>query len=174
MSGRGRVGERGGGERGRGKGRARRSEGSKAGRGGQMSQNRTACCCRHQGRPVLEGREGGKEGGRDESSTHSSCIASALPPSLPPFVPLPSNTTRGPCQRNAGRGEGRLGRANGTARMTLDVPNLVLLLGWSPLFLKQDGRVGRKKEDNDKREATHTRKRKRWVGGGGMAPSTKW
>ena len=65
-----------------------------------------------------------------------------------------------------------MGRANGTARMTLDVPNSVLLLGWSPLFLK-DGRAGRKKEHNDKREATHTRKKKRG-GWRGVDPSTEW
>ena len=63
-----------------------------------------------------------------------------------------------------------MGRANGTARMALDVPNLVLLLGWSPLFLK-DGRAGRNKEHNDKREATHTRKKKR---GGGAGDGSKY
>ena len=58
------------------------------------------------------GREGGKEGGRGESFTHSCCIASALPPSLPSFVPLPSNTTRGPCQCNAWGGAVGAGKRN--------------------------------------------------------------
>ena len=155
--------------------------------GGSRETNEPKPDRRRQGRPVLEGeREGRREGGISQSPTHSCCIASALPPSLPPslplflppFVPIPSNTTRGPAiSMQCWTWGGGVGAGKQRACMTLDRrtdPRLDLLLGWSPLFLKQDGRAGRKKEDNDKREATHTRKRKRGVGGGGMAPSTEW